>query len=1033
MSHGHRQDEAADGPGGPLQEPDRDKYRVLFEEMNEAVLLAEADTGMLVEANKEAERLFGRPRDEIIGMHQTEVHPLGKADEYRHHFANHAAKGRLADYDGEIIREDGTIIPVSISASAFTLGGQPLVLGLFRDITQRKQAEEALRRSEQDKAAVLDSMSELVVYQDPDMTVRWANRAACESVGVSPEQLIGRRCYEIWQGRQEPCVDCPVAKARQTGQPQDAEAKTPDGRIWLIRGYPLKDAHGSVEAVVEVAQDITARKRAEEALRAKTQEFEAIYKAYPDLQFRLAADGTILDYQVATESDLYLPPEEFLGRRMQDILPPDVARQLGEAVRQAHETGLLVSVEYTLPMPHGDRHYEARIVPLKDSEIVAIVRDITERRKVEEAVHASREQLTLALDAVSDGVWDLDWPTHTFQRSDHWYELIGYSQEELECWEAEHGSVVHPDDRAGLRAAAQRHARGETISYRAEFRIRHGSGKWRWLLGRGKIVERGPNGEPLRMIGTDTDITGRKRAQEALRQSEELLRRVIDADPNLIFVKDKSGRYVLVNEAQAKLYETTPSEMVGKTDADFAQEGSPLAGEADDFMTDDLDVIESGHAKVIPEESFTLSDGTTRWFQTTKVPLTLGGDTDCVLGVAVDITARKRGEDERRELESEVQHAQKLESLGVLAGGIAHDFNNLLAGILGNADLVLTALPDSTPARDSIEEIKKASVRAADLTRQMLAYSGKGQFVVEPVDLNELVDEMGHLLHASISKKATIAFDLADELPLIKADAAQIQQVVMNLITNASDAIAGAVGVITIRTGMVEADRALLSEAYADDDLPEGRYVCLRVADTGCGMDNATCARVFDPFFTTKFAGRGLGLAAVLGIVRGHGGAITVESERGRGTTFTVLFPCSERPIQAVPEPERPAGEWRGTGTVLVVDDEQLVRDVAARILEYSGFEVITAAEARKGVELFRELADEIAAVLLDMTMPEMSGEEAFRELRRIRPDVPVILTSGYNEQDAVSRFTEQGLAGFVHKPFDVETLVRTMRKALER
>jgi len=342
-------------------------------------------------------------------------------------------------------------------------------------------------------------------------------------------------------------------------------------------------------------------------------------------------------------------------------------------------------------------------------------------------------------------------------------------------------------------------------------------------------------------------------------------------------------------------------------------------------------------------------------------------------------------------------------------------------------------LPATTPARDSIEEIRKASVRAADLTRQMLAYSGKGQFVVGPVNLNELVEEMGHLLHASISKKATIAFDLADELPLIEADAAQVQQIVMNLITNASDAIGDAVGVITIRTDTVEADRALLSGAYSSDDLPEGRYVCLRVADTGCGMDNTTCARVFDPFFTTKFAGRGLGLAAVLGIVRGHSGAITVESERGRGTTFTVLFPRSERAVQAVPEAERPAGEWRGTGTVLVVDDEQLVRDVAARILEYSGFDVITAAEAQQGVELFRQLADEITAVLLDMTMPEMSGEEAFRELRRIRPDVPVILTSGYNEQDAVGQFTEQGLAGFVHKPFDVETLVRTMREALEQ
>ena len=402
-------------------------------------------------------------------------------------------------------------------------------------------------------------------------------------------------------------------------------------------------------------------------------------------------------------------------------------------------------------------------------------------------------------------------------------------------------------------------------------------------------------------------------------------------------------------------------------------------------------------------------------------------------GIIRDISDRKQAEQERRDFEVQIQHAQKLESLGVLAGGIAHDFNNLLTSMLGNASLALEEMAITSPARDSVERIVTAAKRAADLTRQMLAYSGKGKFIIERIDVSQLVEEICHLLEVTISKNVVVKFNLDSNLPPIEADVSQIRQVIMNLITNASDAIEDKSGVITVTTGAMEADRAYLTDTFLDEDLPEGIYTYLEVSDTGCGMNAETKERLFDPFFTTKATGRGLGLAAVLGIVRGHRGAIKCYSELGRGTTIKMLLPAVNSQADPVQPNVGRSEEWSGSGTVLVVDDEETVRAVARRMLEMTGFNVLTACDGAEGVEVFRDHADEIDVVLLDMTMPRLSGSEAFREMRRIRSDVRVILSSGYNEQESINRFAGKGLAGFLQKPYQRSDLVDRLRHALER
>lgn len=395
----------------------------------------------------------------------------------------------------------------------------------------------------------------------------------------------------------------------------------------------------------------------------------------------------------------------------------------------------------------------------------------------------------------------------------------------------------------------------------------------------------------------------------------------------------------------------------------------------------------------------------------------------------------------RRAMEASVaqsRHVQKLESIGVLAGGIAHDFNNLLHVVLGNADIALSRLSLRSPARDPLEEVVRATIRAADLTRQMLAYSGKGAFVVRHLDLSQEVREMATLLRTAISKQAALVWELAPDLPAINADATQIRQIVMNLITNASDALADAGGTISLRTGVLSPQAVsdpsmgtvLPGSEAPPNDMP---FVYLEVADNGGGMSPDTLSRIFDPFFSTKFSGRGLGLAAVMGIVQGHQGLIRIRTAPGEGTTFRVLFPAVTGGVREPEKLSAARSDWRGSGTVLVVEDEEDVREVADRILQDFGFDTLLAVDGRDALEQFERARSRVTAVLLDLSMPRMGGQEVFRRLRQTCPDLPVIIMSGYTEESVAAQFSASGadLTAFLQKPFLAEDLVDVLRRVV--
>jgi two-component system, cell cycle sensor histidine kinase and response regulator CckA len=394
-----------------------------------------------------------------------------------------------------------------------------------------------------------------------------------------------------------------------------------------------------------------------------------------------------------------------------------------------------------------------------------------------------------------------------------------------------------------------------------------------------------------------------------------------------------------------------------------------------------------------------------------------------------DITERVTAERERAKLESRMLQSQKLESLGVLAGGIAHDFNNLLMAIIGNLELALSEIPASCKEGDMLQEADRAAKQAADLCRQLLIYAGRGSSKVEPTDVGVLLREQTQMLEVTASKRVRLLLNLADSLPQINADVSQLRQVFMNLIINASDAIGESPGVISITTSTLRCDKEYLEGVDSAQPLASGQYVSVEVSDTGCGMAANVREKIFDPFFSTKTSGRGLGLAAVRGIVNKHGGGIRVYSEPGKGTTFRLLFPVPKALVSPAEEPQG-TEVWRGSGLVLLIDDELALRSLGSRMLRRLGFDTLVACNGVEGLALFNQRSAEIEYVLLDWTMPEMGGGETLRELRRVNPDVRVVLASGHAPDDILRLVGVGRASAFVRKPYNLGDLAQAFRQA---
>ncbi len=648
---------------------------------------------------------------------------------------------------------------------------------------------------------------------------------------------------------------------------------------------------------------------------------------------------------------------------------------------------------------------------------------VTRRARAEARLAANEARMDRVIAGAHLGMWDRDIASGHLAFNQRWTDMLGYAMEEVEPHERSWQKLIHPEDLRRVTRALDAHLQGQTPFYETEHRLRTKDGGWKWVLTRGSVVERDESGRPLRVSGTHIDLTERKRAEA----ERHRLLEIIEATTDYIATMDLGGRTIYSNGTLLRLR--------GWADLAAAR-GRPLSDHHPDWVVRLLfrDAIPAALAEGSWHGETAMLDREGREFPVSQLLLVHrddDGQPAFLSTIIRDISRQKQAEAERMETERRMLQAQKLENLGVLAGGIAHDFNNLLTAMLGNASLARLDLPDASPAHYPLGQIETAAVRAAELCKEMLAYSGRTHLASTRTDLSALVEDTTQLLQVSISKKCVLKLELHRPLPAIMADPTQIRQIIMNLVINASDAIGERSGLIRICTGLMRVDRQYLEETYLSPDIAAGDYVFLEVNDNGCGMPPEVKARVFEPFYTTKFTGHGLGLAAVLGIVRSHHGAIRVYSEPGRGTTFKLLFPAAEEGAPPSENPGEEASAWRGAGLALVIDDEETVRAVAARTLESLGFTPLTAPDGAEGVRVFREHAGALRFVLLDLTMPHMDGEETHRELDRINPDVPVFLMSGFTEADTTDRFAGKKLAGFIQKPFDRRRLQAKLRAVL--
>ncbi len=653
--------------------------------------------------------------------------------------------------------------------------------------------------------------------------------------------------------------------------------------------------------------------------------------------------------------------------------------------------------------------------PIRDQQgsvigVVLVFRDITARRKAEEASLRLASIVESSGDAIAsqrlDGVL-LSWNAAAAR-------MFGYSEAEMVGHKL---SVLAPDNSDDPDRVLERLRAGEPgVHYEA---VRHRKD--------GSPIEIAAVASPIRgsagnLIGVSRvcrDVTKTNRTLDALRESEEQLRLSAEAAQLGVWRRDLATGRLSGSPQLERLFGLAPG---------------AYPSSVEEFLTlihpeDRQRVSEGAVRAVFADRDFEVEyrsirqDGEVRWMLSRGRPLYAGGRVVALAGITMDITTRRR-------LEAKMQQAQKLESLGILAGGIAHDFNNLLVGILGNASLLKEETPPDSPLRGVMDNLIHASERAAHLTRQMLAYSGKGRFVVEQLDLPFQVQQIVALIDASIAKSVKIELHFEPDLPPIEADSSQIQQLIMNLVINGTEAIGPGGGTVTVSTTLREIAQDYVRDNLAGDNIPPGSYLCLEVHDNGIGMNTATQARIFDPFFTTKFTGRGLGLAAVLGIVRGHHGALTVYSEPGKGTAFKIFRPAAhaQEPAPAAVSPSR---EFRGEGTILVVDDEEMVQRTLKASLERYGYTVLAASSGREAIDVLKQKQDGVSLVLLDLTMPGMSGVDTLQALLAVRADVPVIATSGYNEMEALRRFGE-GLSGFIQKPYAPRALAEKIRGVMQ-
>jgi two-component system cell cycle sensor histidine kinase/response regulator CckA len=1033
-----------------------EKHRTLLKNLPQKIFYKNRDS-VYVSCNEHYAKDLGIKPEEIAGRTDYDFYPKDLADKYRADDRRLMESGETEEIEEKYIQDGEEVIVQTVKTPVRDEQGTVVgILGIFWDITERKKVEEAVRQ-ERDKAQrYLDIAGVMFVALDAQGRVTIVNEKACSVLGYSEDEIVGRNWFDSFLPARLRDDLKSVSRRLLAGEIEPVEyyenpilTRKGDERIIAWHNTVLRDEQGNIVGHLSSGEDITDRKKAEGLVHTQRDLAMALndvscleegLRLCIDTALQLSgmdcgavylvdrtSGGLDMVYHSGLSTDFIRATSHYDANspNVQFVMAGETAyarrEELGVPLLEAERREGLCAVA-VLPIRHENQVIGClNLASHTQEEVPLFARDVLQtiaaqigssitRLRSEEALRESEEKYRLLVENQTDLVVRVDTEGRFLFASPSYCKTFGKTEEEL--LGKTFMPLVHEDDRELTTKAMENLYRPPYTCY-VEQRALTKVG-WRWLAwAEMSVLDEG--GNVTAIVGVGRDITEQKEAEEEIRRSEEQFRALFDSAVDIVFTKDREGRYTRVNAACAKLHGLSEEEFLGKTDFDlFPKEYAEHSREVDRQVMKEGRTFTGEYERPI--------GGRMLIFSVVKSPLhAADGSIVGLCAIARDIT-------DQRSLEAQLRHSQKMESLGTLAGGVAHDFNNLLGGILGYVSLMKGDYEPGDSRRTHLELVEKAGQRAAELTNQLLAFSRKGKYEVRPLDLNTCVQNVLRLMGRTLDKSIQIATRLEEQLPPVDGDAGQMEQAILNLCVNAAEAMPNG-GTLTLRTSVValeeEFTRKYLNAAAGD-------YLLLSVSDTGVGMDSETLSHMFEPFFTTKEVGRGtgLGLSTVYGIIANHGGYTDVRSQPGEGTTFNIYLPLSAG--RSKPAPERSEDLQTGNETILAVDDEEIIRSFLREILKKLGYRVMLASDGKEALQIFEEHREEIDAVIIDMIMPQMGGRETFREIKKLNPEVKVLLATGYSQDGAAQRILEEGVRGFIQKPFDLPELSQKLREILD-
>jgi|GEM_PF-980651 len=1010
-----------------------ERFRAVMASAPDAILIVDPE-GRLISWNPQAEALLGYEGIDLEGLTFPDLFPESQRQPLQSHLdllfsgPPHPLVRHLPDL--EVRRRDGATVPVDLSLASWQSRAGTFLTVILRDNAPRFRAEAALRQSDERYRQVFENAPLGIMHFDGRGVITALNDTFADIIGAPREQITGFRMQE--QLRDERMRDAVTASlCGETGYYEGDYLSETGNKLTPVRAWfrGILSPSGEFLGGVSIFEDNTPRQRAEAARQEQLHFLRTLLDAIPNPIFYKDTDGVFLGCNQAFADFLGRPQDAIRGKTVHELYPPYLAEfYSAKDAELFRQPGVQL---YETRMPRTDA--VLRQVMLHTATytkmdgtvagLIGVLVDITEHKWTEAILREHRLRLQLALDAAGAGTWTWNLQTGEVYWDDRAQRLFGLEPGAFDGTFQAWKELVHPEDREEAERQILQ-AVTEARAYNFTYRVQGPGGNLR-ILNSQAIVIRDKDDLPLRMAGLVVDVTARQQAAEALREIERQRRAILDTIPDMAWLKDEQGRYIMVNQAFLREAHLRAEEVLGRR---AAPSWGPMLAQR--FIVEDHQVMASGRPLRL-EDRIVKDSGEEIWFETIKTPIFNDQGQVCgVTGVSRNITDRVKAEKVRQTLENQLFQAQKMQAIGTLASGIAHDFNNILGVIIGYAEMLEMFSEVNDPVeQENLGQILQAAHRAQDLVRQILTFTRQEEQERRIIQLSPVIKETSKFLRASLPTTITIQTAIDSDSSIL-ANPTQMQQILMNLCTNAGYVMRDRGGRLEITLDDVivsdPADLGLTS-------LVPGLYQRLTVTDSGPGMPSEVVGRVFEPYFTTKPAGEGtgLGLAVVHGIVTAHGGDITVSSQPGQGTSFTVYLPRHQEG-GLIPESELPADLPRGTETILLVDDEPALVEVGRTALESLGYWVCGQTSSLQALQLFQNDPRAFDLVITDLTMPELAGLDFVKEILNLRPNMPIILCTGHSERYTLADARRLGICQFLTKPLGVRRLAEVVRQVLD-